>query len=209
MPSIARTAGDDIVHGPRTRQEVALTFHGAGDPALARRILALIAAHRAKITVFAVGQWLAGAPHMAAEILAGGHELGNHTWSHQQMKTLSSSAAALEVSKGAEELRKAVGTTGWWFRPSGTLHSTETIRAAAEQSGYKRCVSYDVDPEDFKDPGAQLVRSRTLAAVKPGSIVSLHFGHPGTLEALPGILDGLKSSGLAPVTLSRLLRDGA
>jgi peptidoglycan/xylan/chitin deacetylase (PgdA/CDA1 family) len=206
-PAIARTPGDDIVHGPRDRAEVALTFHGAGDPALARRILKTCAAHDARITVFAVGQWIAGAPHMAAEILGAGHELGNHTWSHQQMKQLSAHEATLEVSRGVEALRKAAGKPGWWFRPSGTLHSTATIRAAAHSSGYQRCVSYDVDPEDFRDPGADLVRSRTLAAVKPGSIVSLHFGHEGTLQALPGILTGLSAKGLQPVTLSRLLRD--
>jgi hypothetical protein len=45
--------------------------------------------------------------------------------------------------------------------------------------------------------------------VRNGSIVSLHFGHQGTLTALPAILDGLKAKGLEPVTLSRLLRDGA
>ena len=208
-PSIASTSGPDIVHGPRTRHEVALTFHGAGDPALARGILRACAAHDARITVFAVGQWLAAEPHMATEILRGGHELGNHTWSHQQMKQLTADQARSEAVRGAAALRAATGTEGWWFRPSGTLHSTATIRAAAEAAGYRRCVSYDVDPEDFRDPGASLVHSRTLAAVQPGSIVSLHFGHAGTLQALPAILEGLAAKRLEPVTLSRLLRDGA
>ena len=209
QPAIARTSGPDIVHGPRTRQEVALTFHGAGDPAIARQLLQVFKTHQARVTVFAVGQWLQAEPHMAAEVLAGGHELGNHTWSHQQMKQLTADQARTEAVRGAEALRAATGTAGWWFRPSGTLHSTATIRAAAEAAGYHRCVSYDVDPEDFRDPGAALVRSRTLAAVQPGSIVSLHFGHEGTLSALPAILTGLKAKGLEPVTLSRLLRDGA
>lgn len=209
MPAIARTPGEDIVHGPRGRSEVALTFHGAGDPAIAKGLLDACRAHQAQITVFAVGQWLHAEPAMAHEILSGGHELGNHTWSHQQMKQLSAAEADREVSKGVAAIKAAAGTVGWWFRPSGTLHSTSTIRAAAAKSGYHRCVSYDVDPEDFRDPGAGLVRSRTLAQVRPGSIVSLHFGHQGTLEALPAILDGLAKKGLKPVTLSRLLRDSA
>ena len=208
-PRIASTSGPDIVHGPRDRQEVALTFHGAGDPAIARSLLTVCRAHDARITVFAVGQWLQAEPHMAAAVLDGGHELGNHTWSHQQMKQLSAEQARVEVARGAAALRAATGTAGWWFRPSGTLHSTATIRAAAGHAGYQRCVSYDVDPEDFRDPGADLVRSRTLAAVRPGSVVSLHFGHEGTLRALPAILDGLAARKLEPVTLSRLLRDGA
>ena len=209
QPAIARTSGPDIVHGPRTRQEVALTFHGQGPASLTESVLRECAARDARITVFAVGQWVAAAPSLAQAIVKAGHELGNHTWSHQQMKQLDAAAAREEVARGVQALRAATGAVGWWFRPSGTHFSTPTIRAAAEHSGYRRCVSYDVDPEDFRDPGSTLVVSRTLAAVRPGSIVSLHLGHEGTVQALPAILDGLKAKGLEPVTLSRLLRDGA
>lgn len=123
------------------------------------------------------------------------------------MPSLSAQAARDEISRGAEALRKATGSQGWWFRPSGTPHSTATIRAAASRSGYLRCVSYDVDPQDYRDPGSAQVVSRTLAKVRPGSIVSLHLGHAGTVAALPQILAGLKARKLLPETLSRLLRD--
>ena len=206
-PAIAQVSGPDIVNGPRTRSEVALTFHGAGDTSLAEQILRDCADHDAHITVFAVGQWLAGAPSMGRQVLAAGHELGNHTWSHQQMPGLSPRAADEEIRRGADALRSATGAVGWWFRPSGTPHSTATIRAAASHSGYRRCVSYDVDPQDYRDPGAALVVSRTLEQVRPGSIVSLHLGHAGTVQALSKILAGLSARGLAPVTLSTLLRD--
>jgi|BarGraNGADG00212_1021973.scaffolds.fasta_scaffold03257_3 peptidoglycan/xylan/chitin deacetylase (PgdA/CDA1 family) len=206
-PSIATLPGPDIVNGPRGRQEVALTFHGAGDRSLTEQILRDCADHEARITVFAVGQWLAATPSLGAQILSAGHELGNHTWSHQPMPTLSAQAAFDEIRRGAEAVRAATGSTGWWFRPSGTPHSTATIREAASRSGYKRCVSYDVDPADYRDPGASLVVSRTLQQVRPGSIVSLHLGHIGTVQAFPRILVGLSAKGLVPVTLSRLLRD--
>jgi len=206
-PVIARSSGPDIVNGPRTRHEVALTFHGAGDRSLTEQILRDCADHHARISVFAVGQWLAGTPSLGPQILAAGHELGNHTWSHQQMPALSATEADDEIRRGAEALREATGSTGWWFRPSGTPHSTATIRAAAGRSGYRRCVSYDVDPRDYQDPGSSAVASRTLAMVRPGSIVSFHLGHAGTVKALPTVLAGLAAKGLAPVTLSRLLRD--
>jgi peptidoglycan/xylan/chitin deacetylase (PgdA/CDA1 family) len=207
VPRVATTPGPDISNGPRDRQQVALTFHGQGSLSLARRILKSCAEADAAITVFAVGTWLHASPTIGREIIAAGHELGNHTWSHQQMKQLSSSEATSEAVKGSEALVHAVGNRGIWFRPSGTKNSTPTIRAAARTAGYQRCVSYDVDPEDFRDPGAAAVRRRTLAAVRPGSIVSLHFGHEGTAEALPGILSGLTVAGLKPVTLSVLLAD--
>jgi peptidoglycan/xylan/chitin deacetylase (PgdA/CDA1 family) len=174
---------------------------------MAHEILHACAAAQAAVTVFAVGTWLEQNPHIGREIVAAGHELGNHTWSHQQMKQLTHAQAVDEAVRGARALKAAVGTSGWWFRPSGTQHSTATIRAAAAAAGYHRCVSYDVDPEDFRDPGATAVRERTLASVRGGSIVSLHFGHSGTVDALPAILSGLRSKGLRAVTLSTLLRD--
>ena len=208
-PRIASTPGDDIVNGPRDRSEVALTFHGQGPAALTRQVLAECAAVGAHITVFAVGTWVQAAPDLARAVLAGGHEVGNHTWSHQQMKTLDAATAESEVVRGVKALEGALGTAGWWFRPSGTLRSTARIRNAARVGGYARCVSYDVDPQDFLDPGAAAVRQRTRAQVRAGSIVSLHLGHAGTVEALPGILTDLSRMGLRPVGLSTLLRDAA
>ena len=208
-PGIASRPGDDIVHGPRDRSEVALTFHGQGPASLTTQVLEACRAADAHITVFAVGTWVTAAPELARAVLAAGHEVGNHTWSHQQMKTLDAATADAEVAKGVSALEKAVGTAGWWFRPSGTLHSTARIRAAARRAGYARCVSYDVDPQDFLDPGAVAVRQRTRTQVRAGSIVSLHLGHAGTAEALPGILTDLSRMGLRPVGLSTLLRDVA
>ena len=206
-PRIALTSGPDITHGPTGRRQVALTFHGQGPVAMAREILDACATADAAVTVFAVGTWLAQNPRMGAEIVAAGHELGNHTWSHQQMKQLSRAQAVDEAVHGAHALEAAVGSAGWWFRPSGTQHSTAIIRAAAAAAGYPRCVSYDVDPEDFRDPGAKAVRDRTLGSGRSGSIVSLHFGHRGTVDALPAIRSGLRTKGLQPVTLSTWLRD--
>jgi peptidoglycan/xylan/chitin deacetylase (PgdA/CDA1 family) len=73
----------EIAHGPRDRPAVALTFHGAGDVGLARQILQIANGRGARITVMVVGTWLSDNPGIAAEVVAGGHQLGNHTWSHR------------------------------------------------------------------------------------------------------------------------------
>ncbi len=207
QPSIARTPGEDITSGPSTRGEVALTFHGQGDDAINRLIREALDQAGARATVFAVGTWVMGDPQQVRAFAADGHEIGNHTWSHLDLPAVSQEAAVVEIRKGQEALEQVLGSAGWWFRPSSTKTSTPTIRAAAAQVGYPRCVSYGVDPEDFRDPGADLVRARVAAAVAAGSIVSLHLGHLGTANALPGILTDLTARGLRAVTLSTLLRD--
>jgi peptidoglycan/xylan/chitin deacetylase (PgdA/CDA1 family) len=198
-------AGPDITHGPRTRNAVALTFHGAGDVTILRRMLAEFKDAGASVTVLAIGQWLATDPAVAKLVLDGGHDLGNHTWSHRTMPRLSASDTKTEIARASAELRKLIGTPGSWFRPSGTPHSTATIRSAAVAAGYGACLAYDVDPLDYTDPGANAVVRNFTAGVKAGSIVSLHLGHPGTLAAMPRLLTLLHARGLDAVTASDLL----
>ena len=200
----ASGAATEVTHGPRTTAAVALTFHGAGDPALAERILSSAEKSGAHVTVLAVGTWLEQYTGVADRILRGGHELGNHTLHHRPMRLMDESTAYAEIIGGQRLVhRHATGPT--WFRPSGTPHATPHILAAAGRAGYRTSLSFDVDPADYTDPGAAAVVSRVLASVKAGSIVSLHLGHAGTATALPTILDGLKARGLSAVTVSALL----
>jgi peptidoglycan/xylan/chitin deacetylase (PgdA/CDA1 family) len=197
--------GADIHHGSRSRPSVALTFHGAGDAAILRRMLQIFHSDGARVTVLGIGEWLAAQPADAKLILDGGHELGNHTWSHHTMPRLGAADTRTEIERAAAELRKLTRTEGRWFRPSGTPRSTPRIRAAAVTAGYGACLGYDVDPLDYTDPGAPSIVRNFAAAVRPGSIVSLHLGHEGTLAAMPDILAHLHRKGLAAVTVSQLL----
>jgi peptidoglycan/xylan/chitin deacetylase (PgdA/CDA1 family) len=195
----------EVGNGPRSRPKVALTFHGNGDPALAHRLLDQVEHAGARISVFVVGTWLVSHPEMAKRILQGGHDLGNHTMHHKPMRQLASAAAHREVGDCADVLRKTAGSTGRWFRASGTQNTTSVIRSAAAASGYHTCVSYDVDGLDWQDPNPATVQRAVLDNVRAGSIVSLHLGHQVTIDAMPKILAGLSAKRLKPVTLSELL----
>ena len=91
-------------------------------------------------------------------------------------------------------------------RSSGPLRRSTRlplVRRAAAAAGYPTVLSYDVDSRDFTDPGAPAIR-RNVSSVRAGGVVSLHLGHPGTLDALPAVLDDLAGRGLRPVTASAL-----
>src|SRR5947208_600175 len=77
VPSSSRPAvlPDEIRHGPRDRRNVALTFHGQGDPAIVGRLLDELAQDQTRVTVLAVGSWLSTQPELGRRILAAGHEL--------------------------------------------------------------------------------------------------------------------------------------
>ncbi len=201
----AEASTADIQHGPRDIKKVALTFHGAGAPDYADPLLKLFKASGTKISVFAVGIWLVNEPSVASRIVGDGHDLGNHTMTHTQMKTISAKRVDSEITGCANELTKLIGNHGAWFRPSGTQFSTSTIRKAAVKYGYGQCISYEVDSEDFKDVSKSKMVSNVMNNVKNGSIISMHFGHKVTLDAMPTILDKLHAQGLTPVTLTELL----
>ena len=120
-----------VFHGPRDGRQVALTFHGSGDPALVMRLLDLVAREHVPITVFAVGRWLDQHPEMAARILAGGHELGNHTFTHPRLGQLGRAEVDREILRCRAVLERLAGA-----------------------AGYPVVVSFDVDSRDYADPVA-------------------------------------------------------
>jgi len=203
---VAQAAGADIAHGPRNVAKIALTFHGAGAPDFADPLLKLFKSTGTKVSIFAVGTWLVAEPLIASRIISEGHDLGNHTMAHTQMKTISAKRVDSEISKCAAELTKLIGNHGAWFRPSGTQFSTPLIRAAALKYGYGQCISYEVDSKDFQDPSKKSVISNVMNNVKNGSIISLHLGHKVTLDAMPTLLTSLHDKGFTPVTLTELLQ---
>ena len=205
LSNIAAAASPDITHGPRSVPKVALTFHGAGDLTIAHSLLDILKATSTPVSVFAVGTFLMSEPAIAKRIISDGHDLGNHTMTHTQMKTISAKKVDAEILGCANELKKLIGNHGSWFRPSGTQYSNALIRKTALKYGYKNCISYDVDSHDYQDPGKAAVISNVMSSVKNGSIISLHFGHKNTIDALASLLDQLHSKGLTPVTLTNLL----
>jgi peptidoglycan/xylan/chitin deacetylase (PgdA/CDA1 family) len=201
----AEPAGE-ISHGRRDRNAVALTFHGQGDPVVVGRLLDELAKDGARVTVLAVGTWLAAHPQLAHRILDAGHELGNHTQHHADIAHMTAAQAHAEISECAHALKSVTGSIGRWFRPSQSRHATERVRRAAADVGYRTCLSYDVDSLDYTDPGPAAVVGNTLTSVRAGSVVSLHFGHAGTVTAMAPLLAGLRRRGLTPVTVTELMR---
>ena len=195
--------------GPHGAPRVALTFHTNGDLGLVQQLLDTLSARRVVVTTFIVGDWLDANPTFAKKIVDGGHELANHTYTHPSFLSLSEGAMRDEIVRCRDVITRLAGAPPTFFRPSGTDDGTaqppQVVLDVAGAAGYPTVLGFDVDPLDYQDPGAAAITQRTLSSVGRGSIVSLHFGHAGTVAAVPAILDGLDAKGLTPVTASKLL----
>lgn len=199
-----------MTRGPEGSDKVALTFHTNGDLKLAQKILdAFRDAGGAVFTSFIVGNWLTANPSWAAKLSDAGHELANHTFSHPDFAKLAPKAMAGEITKCRDVIAKLHGDGGRYFRPSGTddglATPSDAILRVAGDAGYDTVLGWDDEPFDYKDPGRDAVVSRVLDQLQGGSIVSLHFGHQGTVDALPAILDGVRTKGFTTATVSTLL----
>ena len=197
-----------IVQGSVDSDAVALTFHTNGDLDLADRLISTLAERDAVATSFMIGEWLAANPSMA-DRMAGTFEFANHTWTHPTFSSLSAAQMADEIGRCKETLVELTGGPGRLFRPSGvddgTVPPAATILDVAGEAGYEVILGWDVEPYDYRDPGAAAIEQAVRQQVGPGSVISLHFGHPGTVQALPAILDLLDERGLRTVTASELL----
>ena len=204
LAEVQAQAQAEVSQAPAITDAVALTFHGDGSPRLAQALLSEAEKADARLTVLAVGQWLARHPQMAERVLKGGHELGNHTENHLNIDAMSESRAYEEIELCAQRLEQLTGSRGRWFRQSQAQHASSSVRAAATRAGYGTLLSYDLDPRDYTNPGTAAVERNVLDRIRGGDVVSLHLGYAETVTALPVILAGLAARGLRAVTASEL-----
>jgi len=198
-----------VKRGP-ARPMVALTFDDGPDPEYTPRILDALAAAGANATFFMVGRQVEAAPAVARAIVAAGHDVGNHTYAHRHLWTLSPSASVAEVDRGAAAVAHATGVAPRYFRPPwGAFNWPAYVRAG--QIGETR-VLWSVRPEGlFVSAPAPRMAALVVERAHPGAIVNLHDrgGHAATpretCAALPEMIAGLHSRGFQTVGLHALL----
>ncbi len=196
-------------HGPRSSNQVALTFDDGPDPPFSLQIAQILDQYSAKGTFFTVGKALAQRPDVSRALLADGQLLGNHSYTHDAVRWLDPRYRELKQTQDA--FRRNLGVCPAFYRPPHGSHTPFMARVVADNG--MTMVTWDDSAGDWATNDAQLVARRILAGVKPGSIILLHDGIDGkigadrtvVLQALPIILDGLKARGLQPVTLDKLL----
>lgn len=137
-------------------------------------------------------------------------DLGNHSWSHPDFRDLDATAMRdqLDRTETAIVAATTVSTRPWFRPPFGGLD--DQIPAVVAGAGYGYTVLWDIDTIDWRPeadggPTAQQLVDKVVGRADGGSIVLMHLGGFNTLEALPGIVAGLRARGLTPVTLGTLL----
>ena len=186
---------------------IAMTFDDGPSAKLTPGLLDVLAAHHIHATFFVIGQNAADHPEILQRAVREGHEIGNHSWSHPAFAKMRDDRVRAELQKTDDAIKAAIGTRPVLMRPpygSITARQKQWINA---EFGY-RAILWDVDPLDWKRPGAAVVESRIVRETRPGSIILSHDIHPGTIQAMPETFDQLQKKGFKFVTVSELIAMG-
>lgn len=182
---------------------VALTFDDGPDRVTTSRLLDLLEERRTPATFFVLGYRIAGNEDLLHRMVHLGMGVENHTWDHPNLTHLTHDAVVDQIRRTNDEIVRATGRHPEHIRPPGG----NWIPGVTPTDGLA-LTTWDVDPRDWFHRHRASVVQNTLSAVRPGSVVLLHDIHPSTIDAVPGILDGLKSRGLVPATLRDLNAGG-
>jgi peptidoglycan/xylan/chitin deacetylase (PgdA/CDA1 family) len=191
---------------PAAGKRVALTFDDGGGATAWYWILRELRDGHAKGSFFPIGQYVGGyAKREAGLTVAGSMAIGSHSWSHPDLTRMSDAGIRAQL-KQTDDV--------WWndFRASTVPYLrppygayNDHVLSIAGQMGYSRIIMWDVDSNDWTNPGVDAIVHNVLGAVHDGSIIVLHTRGKAP-KALPLIIDGLRARGYRMVTIPELFK---
>lgn len=199
---------------------VALTFDDGPDPDWTPKILDELKRENVPATFFVVGSYGQENPGLIKRIVAEGHDIGNHSFTHPNLGEIPKGVTTVEINATQRLIQSLTGRSTTLFRAPyfgdaepQTPDEVEPI-VEAKRLGYI-AVGLHIDPDDWQRPGTDEIVKRTVDGITNntpdedvrGQIVLLHDGggdRTQTLEALPRIIETLRAKGYKFVTVSQL-----
>ncbi|MCI9121228.1 MAG: polysaccharide deacetylase family protein [Oscillibacter sp.] len=186
---------------PAGEKYVALTFDDGPKRGTTDRLLDGLKQKRATATFFLIGQQIAQAPDLVLRMEEEGHQIGNHTWSHQRLDSVTPEEALCEIRQTEEALTALLGeqTGPHWLRPP---YGQVPLEAEAGVP----MVKWSVDPRDWESRDVKKVTQAVLECAEPNSIILFHDIYSTSVDAALAVVDALQKEGYWFVTVEELLR---
>ncbi len=194
---------------------VALTFDDGPDPAFTPQVLDILARYDVPATFFAVGAQMLRHPDIVRRMVAEGHEIGSHTYSHVNISTMSPEMLRLDLNATQRVFESITGRHMAMFRAPYAVDANPRTPseiaplATVGALGYVT-VNMNIDPLDWWLPSAGRIAKDTIEGIESGlgNVVLLHDGggdRQHTVDALPEIIETLQARGYSFVAISDLV----
>lgn len=180
---------------------VALTFDDGPNPENTKRILDVLNANYSHATFFVVGTNAEKYPETLKAISTSGSEIGNHSYNHTNLTSVSSEKVEKEIDEVNRAVKKATGESTTVIRPPYGAFNDALLNQLEEP-----VVLWDLDTEDWDSRNAQVIVDKILSDIKDGDIVLMHDIYESTAEAVEMLVPKLKEQGYQIVTVSEMAR---
>lgn len=191
-----------LVSGNPGLQEVCLTFDDGPHPESMTKILDVLKSEGVHASFFVVGKVVDKHPELVRRMMAEGHEVGNHTYTHKRLNQMPIASARQEIAACAASVKRATGADMTLLRPPGMEYNNAVLHLT-QDLGYVTC-HWNVVAGDYVSLPPTLVAQRVMAQVKPGAVILLHDS-PDTALALRTIIRRLKAEKYRFVTATQML----
>ncbi|WP_242308558.1 polysaccharide deacetylase family protein [Bacillus cereus group sp. BfR-BA-01524] len=191
-----------IYRGHPNKKMVGLTINVAWGNEYLPRILEILKKHDVKATFFLEGRWVKENLRFAKMIVDAKQEVGNHSYTHPNMKTLSSDEIRDQLQKTNRMIEVATNQKVRWFAPPSGSFRDEVVKIADDfQMG---TIMWTVDTIDWKRPEPDVLLQRVMRKIHPGAIILMH-PTSSTAEALETMITKLKEQGYKVGNITELL----
>ena len=197
-------APEPIYRGNPQKPMVAFLINVAWGNEYIPGILKTLDEHQTKATFFFDGSWVKKNPDLAKMIKEAGHEIGNHAYSHPDLKQRSVAQTKEELQKTNDVIKATLGITPMWFAPPSGSFNEATIQVADQLD--MKTILWTVDTVDWRKPATSEMVRRVVSKVENGSMVLMH-PTKSTAEGMERMITDIKAKGLQLGTVSDLISE--
>ncbi|MBX7223040.1 MAG: glycosyltransferase [Blastocatellia bacterium] len=201
--------------GGKDRHKIALTFDDGPDPVYTPQILDVLRQNQVPATFFVIGSNASSNPALLDRMVAEGHEIGSHTFTHPNISVITEAQLNLELNSTQRLIESRTGRRTLLFRPpyAEDVEPENPEQVAPLLSvgamGYYT-IGMQIDPDDWKNPGVGTILNEVVKQTEAGqgNVVLLHDSggdRSQTVAALPLIIKALRAKGYQFVPVSNLL----
>lgn len=182
------------------KKQIALTFDDGPNPKTTPQIIKTLKKYDAKATFFVVGKNVQKYPKTVKEVFDAGHEIGNHTYDHSKLTTLSVKQVRTQIQLTDIAVKAAINQNTTLFRPPYGAYN-KTITGLLNVPN----VMWSIDTLDWKHHDPKKTLQIVKSNAKKNSIILMHDIHQTTADSLDAVLAYLSDEGYEFVTVSELL----
>jgi peptidoglycan-N-acetylglucosamine deacetylase len=193
-----------IYRGNPEKPMVTLLINVAWGNEFIPQILKTLDEHKVKATFFFDGSWVKKNPDLAKQIYNKNHEIGNHAYSHPDLKHKSPKETEIELKKTNDVIEETLGVKPIWFAPPSGSFKQETITVARDLG--MLTILWTADTVDWRNPSTAEMVKRVTSQVENGTMILMHPTRP-TAEGLDSMIRDIQEQGYVIGTVSEMMSE--